>query len=264
MLVDYAIKYSEHGFSVIPIGQNKRPLIKFADKPPLTTNQIKEIWAKYPDANIALKTEKFFVVDVDRHSTNIDGLNSIRELNHPEWFRNTLAEKTAHKGFHFFFQKPINEKITQNIGFLPGVDLKAHPNNYIVVAPSKLNSNSYEWLNHFPIKPAPKGLIDLITKKQVAKQSAYTANYTSSNKNKTVQLFELISNGLGDVGQRNANLTRFIGGLLYRGVEPHAATELALIANDHSPSPLPTKEVYATVNSIMDREIKRRGMRTFG
>ncbi len=80
MLVDYAIKYSEHGFSVIPIGQNKRPLIKFADKPPLTTNQIIEIWAKYPDANIALKTENFFVVDVDRHSTNIDGLNSIREL----------------------------------------------------------------------------------------------------------------------------------------------------------------------------------------
>ena len=146
---------------------------------------------------------------------------------------------------------------------MPGVDLKAHPNNYVVVAPSKLNGNSYEWLNHFSIKPAPKGLIDLITKKQVAKQSAYTANYISSNKNKTVQLFELISNGLGDVGQLNANLTRFIGGLLYRGVEPHAATELALIANDHSPSPLPTKEVYATVNSIMDREIKRRGMRTF-
>ena len=91
MLVDYAIKYTEHGFSVIPIGQNKRPLIKFADKPPLTTNQIKEIWAKYPDANIALKTEKFFVVDVDRHSANIDGLNSIRELNHPDLFRNTLS-----------------------------------------------------------------------------------------------------------------------------------------------------------------------------
>lgn len=263
MLVDYAIKYSEHEFSVIPIGQSKKPLIKFADKPPLTTDQIKEIWAKYPEANIALKTERFFVVDVDRHSTDMDGLESIRALNHPEWFNDTLTEKTAHNGFHFFFQKPKDIDLHQNIGFLPSVDLKAHPNNYVVVAPSKLNGKSYQWLNHLPIKPAPQGLIELIMEKQAAKQAAYTANSTSSNKNKTVQLFELISNGLGDVGQRNDNLTRFIGGLLYRGVEPHAATELALIANDHSPSPLPAKEVYATVNSIMDREIKRRGMRTF-
>lgn len=59
MLVDYAIKYSEHGFSVIPIGQNKRPWIKFTDKPPLTTNEIKEIWEKYPNANTSLKTKNF-------------------------------------------------------------------------------------------------------------------------------------------------------------------------------------------------------------
>lgn len=117
MLVDYAIKYSEHGFSVIPIGQNKRPLIKFADRPSLTVKQIKQIWAKYPNANIAIKTEQFFVIDVDRHGNNVDGLNSIRELNHPEWFKDTLTEKTAHDGYHFFFKKPKNINIHQNIGF---------------------------------------------------------------------------------------------------------------------------------------------------
>ncbi|WP_223901908.1 bifunctional DNA primase/polymerase [Lactobacillus laiwuensis] len=254
MLVDYAIKYSEHGFSVIPIGQNKRPLIKFADRPSLTVKQIKQIWAKYPNANIAIKTEQFFVIDVDRHGNNVDGLNSIRELNHPEWFRNTLAEKTAHNGFHFFFQKPINEKITQNIGFLPGVDLKAHPNNYIVVAPSRINGNPYQWLNHCPIKTAPQGLINLIRSRHQAKDTLYKTN---SNKTKTAQLFEMITTGLGEVGNRNDTLTSFIGGLLFRGVDPYSVAELAHIVNEHTPDPLPEKEVIKTINSVAKKENRR-------
>ena len=85
-LVNYALSYAEHGFSVIPIGNNKRPLIKFANKPPLTNTEIREIWQKYPTANIALKTDKFFVIDVDRHGGE-DGMKSIKTLNHDEWFK---------------------------------------------------------------------------------------------------------------------------------------------------------------------------------
>ena len=114
-LVNYALSYAEHGFSVIPIGSSKKPLIKFADKPPLTSTEIREIWQKYPTANIALKTDKFFVIDVDRHGGE-DGMKSIKALNHDEWFKNTLTERTAHNGFHFFFTKPKNLKIQQNIG----------------------------------------------------------------------------------------------------------------------------------------------------
>ena len=130
-LVNYALSYSEHGFSVIPIGNNKRPLIKFADKPPLTNTEIRDLWKKYPTANIALKTDKFFVIDVDRHGGEVDGMESIKKLGHDEWFKDTLTERTAHNGFHFFFTKPAKVKIQQNIGFLPSVDLKAHENNYV-------------------------------------------------------------------------------------------------------------------------------------
>lgn len=254
MLVDYAIKYSEHGFSVIPIGQNKRPLIKFADRPSLTVKQIKQIWAKYPNANIALKTEQFFVIDVDRHGNNVDGLNSIRELNHPEWFKDTLTEKTAHGGYHFFFKKPKDFNISQHIGFLPSVDLKAHPNNYIVVAPSRINGNPYQWLNHCPIKTAPQGLINLIRSRHQAKDTLYKTN---SNKTKTAQLFEMITTGLGEVGNRNDTLTSFIGGLLFRGVDPYSVAELAHIVNEHTPDPLPEKEVIKTVNSVAKKENRR-------
>ena len=258
-LVNYAISYAAHGFSVIPIGSNKRPLIKFADKPALSSDEIKQIWQRYPLANIALKTDKFFVIDVDRHGNNVDGLNSIRELNHPEWFKDTLTEKTAHDGYHFFFKKPKDFNISQHIGFLPSVDLKAHENNYVVVAPSKIDGKSYRWLNHKPIRPAPAGLMELIQSKAKSEKKTIL-DYKIASKTQTSKLFEIIANGLGDTGRRNDTLTSFVGGLLYRGVDPDAAAKLALIANTNTTDSLPLSEVERTVNSVIVKEIKRRGI----
>lgn len=259
-LVNYAVAYAEKGFSVLPISQNKKPLIKFAGKPPLTPDEIREIWRKYPLANIALKTDKFFVIDVDRHG-DVDGMEAIRKLNHKEWFKGTLTEITAHNGYHFYFQKPKDEKISQDIGFLPGVDLKAHKNNYVVVAPSSIGGKKYQWLNHDPIKPAPEGLLELLDKKQKELPKHPVAQIYQSmkySKTKTTGLFETIINGFGDQGGRNKNLTEFMGGLLKRDVDPEIAGQLAVIANNHTADPLPFNEVEKTVNSVVSSEIRKR------
>lgn len=258
-LVNYAVSYAEKGFSVIPIGQNKKPLIKFANKPPLTPDEIRKVWQMHPLANIALKTEKFFVIDVDRHG-EVDGMESIRKLDHSEWFKGTLTEMTAHNGYHFYFQKPVDETISQDIGFLPGVDLKAHVNNYVVVAPSSLNGKKYQWLNHEPIKPAPQGLLELIKEKSAQMPKNRVAQlYQSINKrSKTTDLFETIINGFGDQGGRNDRLTEFMGGLLIRNVDPEIATKLALLANQATADPLPLNEVQRTITSMIEKEGRRR------
>lgn len=257
-LVNYALNYAQHGFSVIPIGSNKRPLIKFANKPPLAGDEITKIWDKYPAANIALKTDNFFVIDVDRHGKE-DGMKSIKALNHDEWFKNTLTERTAHNGFHFFFTKPKDLKIQQNIGFLPSVDLKAHENNYVVVAPSMLGDKSYKWLNREPMREPPRGLIDLILKKQKEfKPVEQLEGYKPTGKTQTTELFEKIINGLGPTGGRNNALASFIGGLLFRNVDPEVAGQLAVIANDNTEDSLPLNEVERTVNSMIEKEIRRR------
>lgn len=257
-LVNYALNYASHGFSVIPIGTDKRPLIKFADKPPLTGDEIKRIWQKYPTANIALKTDKFFVIDVDRHEG--DGMESIKALNHNEWFKDTLTERTAHNGFHFFFTKPKNVAIQQNIGFLPNVDLKAHENNYVVVAPSVLGEKKYQWLNSKPIRPAPAGLLELIKSKQKEIPPTKVAEIMLGmrKRTKTTGLFETIVKGFGDKGKRNDNLASFMGGLLMRNVDPYLAAKLAVIANDNTPDPLPLTEVERTVNSMIEKENRKR------
>ena len=52
-LVNFAKQYAEHGFSVIPTIE-KRPLVKFADREPLTVDEITKFWQTHPYANIAL------------------------------------------------------------------------------------------------------------------------------------------------------------------------------------------------------------------
>lgn len=259
-LVNYAVSYAEKGFSVIPIGQSKKPLIKFAGKPPLTPDEIKKIWQKYPLANIALKTDRFFVIDVDRHSGEVDGMESIKNLRHDEWFKDTLTEKTAHDGFHFFFAKPKDMKISQNIGILPSVDLKAHENNYVVVAPSSLGDKKYRWLNNVPMKAPPQGLLDLIKEKQKDIPPTKVAEVLLGmrKRTKTTDLFETIINGFGDKGKRNDNLASFMGGLLMRNVDPYVAAKLAVIANDNTTDPLPLNEVERTVNSMIEKENRKR------
>ena len=63
-LENYALYYAAKGFSVLPV-KGKQPIIKFANKPPLTADDIKKIWNLNPTSDIALKTDKFFVIDVD-------------------------------------------------------------------------------------------------------------------------------------------------------------------------------------------------------
>lgn len=256
-LINYAKQYAEHGFSVIPT-INKRPLIKFADREPLTPDEITKFWRTHPYANIALKTEQFFVVDVDRHEGGADGTESIKKLNHPEWFTNTLCQQTAHGGFQFFFKKPA-ERITQNIGFLPGVDIKAHPNNYVVVAPSIIDGHCYEWLNKQPIQEPTEALVQLIeSKSQPVMPDKKLKKFEIKGKTQTSRLFEQIINGLGPTGGRNNALSAFAGGLLFRNVDPEVVYELARLANANTKDKLSEKEVFTTVQSMIKKDQRRR------
>lgn len=253
-LVNYAIAYAKAGMSVLPM-QDKKPLIKFADQPALTVDEIKKLWKKYPFANIALRTDKFFVVDIDRHEGGADGFKSIEPYRKdlPE----TLAQKTAGGGEQLFFLKRNENEVRQNIGFIDGVDIKAHQNNYVVVAPSSIGERSYEWLNQKPMVHAPKELIKEINKHNKNADVDFTD--FKPMKTKTTLLFETIVEGFGDNGGRNDNLTHFVGGLLFRSVSPQVAYNLALIANDNTNDPLPTSELDATFKSVLNKELRRRG-----
>lgn len=258
-LINYAKYYAQHGFYVLPM-VDKEPIIKFADHPALTEEQIDKIWLLKPFAQIAVRTVDFFVVDIDRHDGGADGFKSIKESGHVDWFPKTLAQTTAHGGKQLFYRKPKGTEISQNIGWMPGVDIKAHINNYVMIAPSQVGNGRYRWANSLPMADAPEELIASINKEKTS-STLFTANSVpnfNGRKSNTAEFFEQIVNGLGETGGRNNALAAFVGGLLIRNVDPQVAYRLAKQANSNTPKALGDKEFEKTFDSIVQKEIRRR------
>lgn len=259
-LINYAVMYAKKGMSVLPM-MNKKPLIQFKDKPALTVDEVKKMWTKYPTAQIALRTDNFFVVDIDVHEGGADGFKSLENFEYPEWLPETLSQKTAGGGKQLFYLKRDEIEVRQNIGWLDGVDIKAHKNNYVVVAPSKNSKgNKYQWLNKKPIVKAPKDLIRSINQtKRTNRKMNFNTNYNfSDEKTGTAKLFEDVVNGLGFTGGRNNALASFVGGLLYRNVGVEETYQLALLANQNTEQPLPIDELQRTYQSMVEKEQMRR------
>lgn len=254
-LVNYAVAYAKAGFSVLPM-VGKQPLIKFADQPPMTVEEIKRFWQTHPYAQIAMRTTNFFVVDIDEHPDGADGFASFKNYEHPEYFRNTLSQHTAGGGRQLFYLKREDCHIQQNIGWLPGVDIKAHINNYVMVAPSEHNSGQYRWENKNNIVTASLELVNAINDKP---ETNLDLNIDYDQKSATAELFETITSGLGDTGGRNNALASFAGGLLFRGVDPKSVLDLAKIANSRTTDSLSEREIVRTVESMVKKEIRRRG-----
>lgn len=137
----HALHYLKKGFSVIPIGDNKKPLIewkKYQEEKPLV-EEIEKWWEENPTANIGLVTGKISnisVVDIDNKS---GGLETLKTLGLPI----TWTVKTGGGGWHYYYKYSPNAP--QGTGFYNGVDVR-NDGGYVVAPPSGHNSgNKYEW-----------------------------------------------------------------------------------------------------------------------
>lgn len=252
-----AVGYAKSGFFVIPC-INKRPIIKFADIERPTPEKVRQMWLRNPEADIAIKTDKFFVVDVDRgHGSGVDGVASLKELP-KEWFPKTTTQSTKHGGFQMFYKKPKNARMTQVIGFRDGIDIKAHNNNYVMVAPS----TGYTWQIKGAMAKASKGLLNAIDLRLINQRAFQRMGYVSTGerkRTKTTEILETIVNGLGTQGMRNNNLASFIGSILATGIDEDTAWTLCQITNANGADPLSEKELTATFNSITKAEVRNYG-----
>ncbi|HEM3710623.1 TPA: bifunctional DNA primase/polymerase [Streptococcus suis] len=266
-----ALAYQKKGFSVIPISpSNKQPMIKFADKPAMTAQEIEDFWNQYPDSNIAVRTDKFFVIDVDLHGKH-NGYESLANWEHLNLITPTLQAKTASGGKHIFYFKHPDVSMTQMIGFLPGVDVKAHPNNYVLVAPSKTPKGEYVWdleksKEGGTMVTASRALVMAIKQEYLKKNNRselddiyYQIRNGAGKRNRTTEVFEMIVKGFGEEGSRNDTAAKFAGTLLARSVDPNCVLELAQIANNNSADPLSDRELSRTVDSMIQKHMRGGG-----
>ena len=231
-VLETACGYFNLGFSVIPVGVDKKPLIEWKQyqNECATFQQIEKWMEMFPEMNIGIVTGKIsnlIVVDIEAGGKT-DGLPS------------TVIAKTGGGGWHYYYKHPgVEVKNATRIREL--TDIRGD-GGYVVAPPSLHPSgNSYEWLVPF----GKIALADLPTWVFAEKQTTvFTKDWPA------------IANGVNK-GSRNTDAASFVGKILH-----DLSTELwtttgwdATVAwNQRNNPPMSEKELRAVFESIKQRQ----------
>lgn len=226
-----ALEYVERGWSVIPVGLDKKPKIKWQEfQKRLPTEKEVESWFKKTGNNIAIVTGSISgltVVDLDTHKGATVGKLPA-----------TYSVKTGNGGIHLYYE--YTEQIQTGADVVAnnkGVDIR-NDGGYVVAPPSTITPSyqeedgeylvsRYSELQPFPIELFPK---------KTRKKLNTLVNVSKKN--------------------RNTSLTSLIGSLLSRYPESQwqEAYALALAANKTYLPPLAQEEFDTVWQSIAAKQ----------
>jgi len=178
-----ALKYLKRGWSVIPVGWDKKPLVKwkpYQERLP-SEDEIRKWWGDYPVAGIALicgsVSGGVYAVDIDPiHGGAVSRIG--KEL--PQG----PAQKTLSGGRHYFFHCDI--PLPKRQGLFKGIDFVG-VGGYVVLAPS---FGRYEWLQEMDdisdLPELPQWMVDAV------------ARHNHPSKNKRPKAYRETSPPIGD------------------------------------------------------------------
>jgi hypothetical protein len=163
-LADAAVSYAEQGYRVFPCKPlDKRPAVdKWEQRATCNPAHVRDAWAnRHRGANIGLACgpSRLVVVDLDTHGTlpadwsEIEGLHDGRDVLTQlcEWagqpWPDTRCTLTPSGGWHLWFRAPDDAELRNTAGRLgPMVDTRA-AGGYIVVPPSIVGGQPYQWVS---------------------------------------------------------------------------------------------------------------------
>jgi hypothetical protein len=248
-----ALALALRGLAVFPCWPNKKtPVCRHGLKEATTDAAIIEAWWNaYPIANVAVATGRVsgaFVVDVDVKGGR-DGEADLRALEAAHGkLPPTIEAVTPTKGRHVWFRMP-EHPVPNSVGMLaPGLDIRGD-GGYVLVPPSQINGARYEWsvdsAGEFAYAP------DWLFAK---------ADIAHLDMRRPDEHWQRICRGVG-AGARNASCASIAGMLLRRGVDPETTLELRLGWNLRCNPPQDEQDIVRTVESVLQKEIRRRGAR---
>lgn len=235
-LLKEALSYLGLGFSVIPVGQDKRPLLKWSpyqERRP-TPDEIRAWFTDNPSANLAVITgtiSGIVVIDVEAGGST-EGLPP------------TVTAKTQGGGWHYYYKHPGKKVITvARIRDL--MDVRGD-GGYALLPPSKGPKGSYEWIvspNDAEFEELPEHLLSKILDDE-----------------KPPADWDNLSAGVS-IGNRNQAATQVIGKMLAGTPMPMWKSLIwpGVVAwNDTLKPPMSKKELLSVWESITQRESKGR------
>ena len=144
-----AYRLIEDNYQTIPLNKEKKPALRFKDIE-IDKNLIDSNFYKYNSVQaLGLLTRGVWCIDIDIHNSN-GFISLMTSPYYDELLQNakrTLVQKTPSGGKHIIFKKRLDIEYRQNINYLPGVDIKAHYNNFFVLGGSVTTKGIYQIAN---------------------------------------------------------------------------------------------------------------------
>lgn len=193
-VLNQALAYRARGWSVIPVGFDKKPLILWGEYQTrhATENEIHKWWHDFPNAQIGIVTgpiSNLAVIDVEAGG-NFEG------------FPDTVTAKSGNFGRHFYFIHP-GCPVASAIRIRELTDIRAD-GAYIIAPPSRSYKGEYEWIKapgEIELAPLPKWVLEEQSK-------------TKENDTYIRQDWEAIFSSEVLEGMRNDTATKVAGKLL--------------------------------------------------
>lgn len=198
-----ALKYAQMGFSVIPVGKDKKPLTNWKcwQSKKADEQKIKSWFAKTPGANVGIVTGEISgiaVVDVEAGG-NIDDLPK------------TIFSRTGGGGWHFFYKYDPQRPVKNSTRIRHLTDIRGE-GGYVVAPPSEHQSgNLYVWdapLSKESLSDFPYWILDKVSSIECSSSSQ------SSSVHEVSQINEAVLEG-----SRNDAATKFAGKIIH-GLSP--------------------------------------------
>lgn len=181
-MVEYALAYAAKGFPVIalwPVRDGKctcwrarkgKDCGKSTGKHPITDYKlgltsksdaegfehlattdparIRQIWRKYPDANIGFANGDIFSIDVDNIETALKFLEEIKNRYYGGNMPDTVITKTGSGGYHIYYKQLEGVTIDKNSvsELAKGVDIRTAGGLSVVPPSMHYSGNRYQWL----------------------------------------------------------------------------------------------------------------------
>jgi hypothetical protein len=250
-----ALKYAELGFSVIPVGKDKKPYVKWEpyQKQKADKAQIEKWWERTPEAGVAIITGSISgvcVVDIDTTEGEYAFKEKIGEVHCP-------VAHSPRGGKHLYFQ---DMGCGNKTGFLPGVDFRGE-GGYIIAPPSPgPNGKVYAWeqgskITDMVLPVAPQGLLsmlDLI----IGKRGDYKGGENQPSHTKS-QIVTLSHNSFKQ-GNRDESIFHLANLLKKAGMEGEEMQSfLEVIGTKVCEPPFPEREIKEKVKSAIKRSEDR-------
>lgn len=240
--LDQALYYIEKlGWSVIPVGADKKPLVewKLYQSQKATKEQVIE-WFSKPEVNIGIITGRIsnlVVIDIDPRHDGTD--EAFKEIS-------TIKSATGGGGWHYYFL--FEEGIQNSASIRPGIDIRGE-GGYVVAPPSSHNSGkNYEWING----PDNTPLISL---------PAFIKDWTKESKNfvkvPNSKWDKKLLNGASE-GNRNDSAASVVGKLLKHFKQEDWEEEVWPLVegwNLKNNPPLSEVELRTVFESISNKEL---------